>query len=601
MFSSSLYYGLLVFCLALGGGLITLAWQRPIRQHRLLRVLVSGGAAAALWFTAYPPQRRQPAAPAEAILLTEGYQPDTLRQLLRHLGAGTPVWHYGPAAAPAKAHTLASLLSLTEQRPALRRLHVLGWGLPAPDLLQLGSLPLKTYSLPAFHGFRAAQWNRRLTLGEMCHVEGWVAAAPGSAPVWVCLRADGATRDSMRLPTGGGRFRLRYQPKTTGLAQYELRLHPGSNQQALANEPVPVEILAPTRPAVLLLTATPSFEFKFLKNHLGEAHYPVALRSTISRGLVQTDFVNQSPQPLNRLTRALLARYAVVVTDAGSLAGLPASETHILQGALDNGQLGLVMLADNQSLPRTAPARADFAIVGRGSAFPAGPQPLTWPDAPAAARLPLPAQLRPAPTLRPLVLGPGQALVAAGRRVGLGAAVVSVVPETFRWALQGQRAVYASFWNRLLTAALPPAPAAATWSQATPWPRPGYPLTLRVAAAFPDAPPMVQPLAAGAPGRVALRQDSRLPEWSTALYWPATAGWHQVRGPGRTVHQFYVFPSSAWLGPELWERQQAARQRSATACAQGPAASRAQQPWPAAWFFGLFLLAAGFLWLEEKL
>ncbi|MBD2767717.1 hypothetical protein IC235_07405 [Hymenobacter sp. BT664] len=95
---------------------------------------------------------------------------------------------------------------------------------------------------------------------------------------------------------------------------------------------------------------------------------------------------------------------------------------------------------------------------------------------------------------------------------------------------------------------------------------------------------MVQPLAAGAPGRVALRQDSRLPEWSTALYWPATAGWHQVRGPGRTVHQFYVFPSSAWLGPELWERQQAARQRSATA-----------------WFFGLFLLAGGFLWLEEKL
>jgi hypothetical protein len=26
-----------------------------------------------------------------------------------------------------------------------------------------------------------------------------------------------------------------------------------------------------------------------------------------------------------------------------------------------------------------------------------------------------------------------------------------------------------------------------------------------------------------------------------------------------------------------------------------------RQPWPAGWFLGLFLLAAGFLWLEEKL
>ena len=577
---------------------MALAWRRPDRQRRLLRVLAGGGAVAALWFTAYPPSRRLPAARGEAILLTQGYQPDTLRELLRQLGPGTPVWHYGLAAAPAKARPLASLLSLAEQRPALRWLHVLGQGLPAADLPQLGRLAVKTYSPPAFYGFRAAQWNRRLALGEACHIEGWAATAPGSVSAWVCLRAAGATRDSVRLPTGGGRFRLRYQPKTTGLAQYELRLRRA--QRVVATEPVPVEVIAPTLPAVLLLTVAPSFEFKFLKNHLGEAHYPVALRSTVSRGLVQTDFVNQPPQPLNRLTPALLARYAVVVADAGSLAGLSASETRALQAALSNGQLGLVVLADNQPLPRTAPGRADFVVVAR-SAAPAGPQPLTWPEAPAAARLPLPAQLRPAPTLRPLALGPGQALMAAARRVGLGFAVVSVVPETFRWALQGQGAVYASFWNRLLTAALPPTPAPATWSQATPWPRPEYPLTLHLAAAFPNARPIVQPLTAGAPVRVALRQDSRLPEWSTAQYWPATAGWHQVRGPGRAIHNFYVFPSSAWLGPELWERQHAAVQRSARVFAEKPAASKAPQPWPAAWFFGLFLLAAGFLWLEEKL
>ncbi|MFC7668375.1 hypothetical protein ACFQT0_14050 [Hymenobacter humi] len=84
------------------------------------------------------------------------------------------------------------------------------------------------------------------------------------------------------------------------------------------------------------------------------------------------------------------------------------------------------------------------------------PQALTWPDAPAEARAAMPAQLRPAPALRSLVMGPGQALVAASRRTGLGFVVVSVVPETFQWALQGRTPVYASFWTRLLTAATPP-------------------------------------------------------------------------------------------------------------------------------------------------
>ncbi|GAB3585809.1 hypothetical protein GCM10027345_34520 [Hymenobacter daeguensis] len=206
--------------------------------------------------------------------------------------------------------------------------------------------------------------------------------------------------------------------------------------------------------------------------------------------------------------------------------------------------------------------------------------------------------------MRALATGPQQAVAAASRRVGLGFAVVSVVPETFRWVLQGHASVYASFWSRLLAAAVPPAPAAAAWRTGTRWPRLGQPLTLHFAGAFPEQVPTAAPLVGGPAARLPLRQDARLPEWSTGSYWPGAAGWHQVRGPGRTAHAFYVYPDTAWLGPELRERQQAtaahnaALAKSALASA-GPA--QAAEPWPAEWFFGLFLLAAGYLWLEEKL
>ncbi len=549
---------------------------------------------------AFPPLRHLPAARAEAILLTDGYAPDTLRQLLRRLGAGTPVWYYGDSLVPAKARLLTSLLTLAEQRPALRRLHVLGRGLPAAELPTLGAVPVRPYAGAAFAGFRTAFWNQKLALGEVLLVEGRVTLPKSSAPTWVYLRAAGTVRDSVRLPAGSEIFRLRYQPKTVGLAVYGLLLRRAG--RLLATEPVPAEITTAPLPAVLLLAATPSFEFKFLKNYLSEAHYPVALRTAVSRGLVQTDFVNQPTLSLDRLTPALLAHYGVLVADAPTLAGLSGSENQALQTAIRAGRLGLVVLAEAAPLPRTTPAHIDFAVLPRAPAQ-AGPQLLSWPDAPAQARAPLPAQLRPSPALHPLVAGPGQALGAASRRVGLGFVVVSVVPETFRWGLQGRVPVYASFWNRLLMAAVPPAPAATRWRTGSRWPRPAQPLTLHLAAgALPAAPPTVRALAGGPAVRLALRQDTRLPEWSTAQFWPGAAGWHEVRGPGLMAHRFYVFDPNAWPGPELQERQLALQQRRApTETADASVLEAVAQPWPAMWFFLLFLLAAGYPWLEEKL
>ncbi|MCI1187130.1 hypothetical protein MON38_06835 [Hymenobacter sp. DH14] len=599
----ALYYGLLAFCLLLGFGLLVLAWRRPRQRQRPLRMLAGAVVAASLWLTAFPPVRQLPATRAESILLTEGYAPDTLRQLLRQLGAGTPVWAYGNVEKAAKARPLASLLTLAEQRPALRRLHVLGTGLPAADLPILGNVAVRQHSDTPGAGFQTAYWPAQLPLGEVLQIEGAVSRPKGAGPAWVVLQAAGAGRDSVQLAANGTEaFRLHYQPKTAGLATYELVLRrPG---QPPLREPVPVEIITAALPAVLLLTATPSFEFKFLKNHLAEAHYPVALRTSVSRGLVQTDFVNQPRAALDRLTPALLARYAVVVADAATVASLTGAETQALQTAVRNGRLGLITLAEAAPLPRNAPARTDFAVLPR-PATPASLPALAWPAAPGEARAPLPAQLQPRPNLQPLISGPQQAIAAARQRLGLGAVVVSVVPETFRWGLQGHPAVYASFWNRLLRAVVPPAAPVAAWQTGTRWPRPGQPLTLRLAAAtLPAELPTVAALAGGPAVPLALRQDSRLPEWSTARFWPGVAGWHRANGPGRVSFSFYVYPATAWQGPELAARRQAAAQL-ATAAPAATTAEGAQdfvsEPWPAGWFFGLFLLAAGYLWLEEKL
>ena len=429
-------------------------------------------------------------------------------------------------------------------------------------------------------------------------MEGRATSAAGGAATWACLQAAGAVRDSVRLPAGGGAFGLRYRPKTAGLAEYSLLLRRAD--RVLAAEPVPVEITPPQLPAVLLLAATPSFEFKFLKTFLGEAHYPVALRTTVSRGLVQTDFVNQPAAALDRLTPALLTRFTILMADAATLAALTPAEASTLQASVAAGRLGLVVAAEAAPLPRAVPGRVFFTVLPRAAAQ-AVPQPMAWPGAPPDARAALPAQIRPAAELRALVSGAGQAEAAASHRVGLGFVVVTVVPETFHWGLQGRTGVYASYWNRLLTAATPPSPTAATWQAGSRWPRPQQPLTLYLSAAFPAEMPTVQAAAARPITRLAMRQDPRLPEWSSAQFWPVAAGWHRLRGPGSTTQSFYVYPAGAWAAPERLERRLAAAQRGAAPPPPALAVATVLEPWPAAWFFGLFLLAAGFLWLEEKL
>jgi hypothetical protein len=152
-------------------------------------------------------------------------------------------------------------------------------------------------------------------------------------------------------------------------------------------------------------------------------------------------------------------------------------------------------------------------------------------------------------------------------------------------------------------AATPPPALAATWQLASRWPRPQYPLALRLSGALPapTALPTVRPLAGGATVQLAMSQDTRLPEWSTTQFWPRAAGWHQVQGPGRTAYNFFVFDSATWRGPELADRQQALAQHTTASKLNNSTSGSVQEPWPTGWFFGLFLLAAGFLWLEEKL
>ncbi|GGG44946.1 hypothetical protein GCM10011378_21530 [Hymenobacter glacieicola] len=556
-------------------------------------------AVAGLWLAAYPPVRTQqhPATQA-AILLTDSYSADTLRYLLRRLGPGTPVWRY--AAAAPDTPTLGSVSALRQRLPQLRAVHVVGQGLPATDVPALHGLRVVSHSVPLTPAFHAAAWPRQPELGQPWTIEGYYQGQAGE-PAWVSLVAAGTSRDSVQLPTGRGSFRLRFTPKTTGRAVYTLVARQDGRRRA--QEPVPLEV-RPTRPVrVLLLAAAPSFEVRFLKNYLASQQHAVALRTGLSRGLTQTEFLNfPTPPDLTRVTSSLLTRVEVVITDAASLAALSSSEAATLAQAVRSGACGMLLVADAPTLPRSLPGgTGPFQLQPRPAAATASPQLLAWPEAPARLATLLPATLRATTATRALITTPQQQPVAATRRVGLGQVVVTTATETFPWLLQGQQQAYGAYWSRLLTAVVPASPLASSIQLATSWPRVHTPVLVRVTGSSTPA-LRLRAAAQQAPVPVALRQDEHVPEWASAPYWPATSGWHEAQA-GAARDWFYVFAPTHWRGlaQQEWQRQLALLPPPAPQQSIAAATVTTHTAWPRWWGYLLFLVCAGLLWVEEKL
>ncbi|WP_126546703.1 hypothetical protein [Hymenobacter amundsenii] len=583
--------------------LTVLALRRPDTRRRGLRVGAGLLAAAGLGLAALPPVTSRPstAPPATAVLLTAGYSPDTLADLLRRLGPGVPVWRYAPGnVTPNDTPAFRNASAIRAKLPGLRQLHVLGTGVPPTDAPALAGLRVHRHADARPMGFQQSTWNAQPELGQLLTVTGTFTGAKTWEPVWLSLRAAGAARDSVQLPKGMGAFALRFRPRAAGRAVYMLEARQSGRR--LAQEPVPVEVQDPEPLRVLLLAAAPSFELRFLKNHLAERQYAVALRTGLSRGLTQTEFLNlPNPPALGSLTPALLRRFDVVVTDAATLAGFSSAETRALQAALNNGTSGLLLLADAPTLPRQLPGGAAFRLQPQPAAAAATPQRLSWPEGPTTVTALVPATLRLAEKLRPLITGPNRQPVAATRRVGLGTVVVSTVAETFPWQLRNQPAIYTAYWSRLLGAARPGQPTPLSVAALNHWPHPNAPLEFRTTGAA--AGPLSITPPTGPALALAQRPDALVSEWRTATYWPAVAGWHRAQ-VGKAQQWVYVYAPRQWRGPGQQQWPLAARQPAGTAASVGPATNLGapeRTAWPRWWGYAVFLLGAGLLWLEEKL
>jgi hypothetical protein len=284
MMQGSWIYLVWALCIFMVVLFVWLEYRRANKRFLLLRTVAVIIAIAALAFIILPIKYNSTVTRTDqhkAILLTPGFDIDSLPN-----GMDTSIITLDETIK--KAYPKVKLISGLDEWSKTAPLHIYGHGLSKDELAQLDSMPVTFHAAKIAAGVSNVSWNSRLKAGEALQVQG-VYNNTSAQKIKLVLRGLNTGLDSISLPPNGQTpFELSAIPKATGKIVFTL------NADTTLQGSLPVQI-DPVKPLkVLMLSASPDFESKFLKNWLSENGYAVALRSAISKGKYNSEYINIS-------------------------------------------------------------------------------------------------------------------------------------------------------------------------------------------------------------------------------------------------------------------------------------------------------------------
>lgn len=571
-------YIVLFCCLLLLAWLCWKEWRRPIRTRLAIRLLFSLLAVAALVLIAIPVYKTSaPAKTGAAILLTDGYNEDSLQQFIQHDGKGLQVYHWEQVAAiPAGIATL----------------HVFGYGVDACNWPQLPAAKLVLHAPAAVPGVNAIHWQPQLQQGSTLAVQGTIQH---TGTVKVLLSSGQLILDSVTLKEAGRTFTLHTIPRQLGRAVYTLVVVQGTD--TLQQEPVAFEVTAAAKINVLVLAASPDFENRFLGNWLAQNGYQVSTRSMISKDKYSTSFLNTPKQALNRLQPSLLDSVDVCIADAAALPAISPAELQAVKEQVAEKGMGLLVKAD------TLAARNTFYSNGfvLTAAAAGQPQVLQLNNSSNTVTAPLlleqPVYINAAETLHPLVRNAQQQMLAGSVLYGSGQVLLSTLSNTYSWLLAGHNGDYEAYWSLLLQQAARKKTPAEQWQVQPALPQVNEPATVLVTVGY-------QPQVQIQQSTLALAQDAQLPGVWKGVFRPAQPGWQTGIGTDGAPHRWYAYATNNWQSVKRGQRRLQMLQYNNKGTAGGAGetiAAATKEAVPAGVWVLVFLCSCTVLWIEKKL
>ena len=573
-------------------------WKEYIRKNKsrlVLRVIAVLVAAVSLACIALPITYQtdvQDTGKNEAILVTKGFNFDSLRQ---YNGQKLFVLDQKTHEKVPKATFLHHINALFADS-SITQLRILGDGLDREDMEQLNHLPVVFYPQEIKEGITAISWNEKIKTGEELNIQGrFKNTSPKK--IKLILRGLSTNLDSaVAGPATATEFHLATTPKSQGRYVYSLVVMDGTD--TLANEPLPVQI-EPVKPLkVLMLTASPDFESRFLKNWLSAKGYAIAIRSAISTDKYNKEFINLEQFPLDHISASILGKFDVLIGDLAVLKSLNSIENTALQQEVTQKGLGVIVQADS-TLKSAFWLQRDFPSDRLAVKNPAPVSLILQGKVTSRAKLNTGSvYIDHQNGAQPLISDEHGHLLASSTLAGAGKIVFTPLNNTFSWMLSGNEHDYSALWTLLISKASRKIPITENWTVRSNLPNISKPVQLQLeSAAVPSA---IRTETAITPPQ----QNSQIPfEWETT-YRPGTNGWQLIRQNNEAPASWFVYKNSDWENIHSLQKQSDTKAYIAKNTIVNNVTKliheKAIIAVSKAYFYGLLLMACVFLWVEAK-
>lgn len=572
-----------------------LCWKEIRRNKKarlVFRLMASVCTVVCLYFIACPfgfQRKTDPAEQNTAILLTAGFVKDSLNKLKK-----IPAYSSDRTivAENKNVNFIPDLEYFSRSRADINKIHILGEGLDQEELEILKNHKLILHP-GTVSGFSAIHWNTNIRSGEKLNVQGYFKSA-SDRPIRILLRGLSTTLDSVELASAQS-FQLNTTPKLIDKSIYSLIALSGTD--TLANEKVPVIIEKKTPLKILILSSSPDFESKFLKNWLYAEQYALAIRTTISKGRFSTEFLNTEETRLNRISPALLENFDILIGDISALSALGAPESSAVLNEVSKG-MGLFIRADSTTgggFYRGAfNIRPNRAIDSRTLI-------LNW-EGKTAKKASTPSaqvmEIVPRSGEQPLVRDNKNHVLASSKLYGSGRIVLSTVPDTFTWMLSNNSVYYSSFWSHVLEAAARKTEVKETWALLS-----KLPVVNSLSLIQLESSTSTLPSASVDNIPLHFSQDALQSFRWSAEYWPTKAGWQKIRYGDKDTY-WYVFEEKDWQSVRTHKKIQNTAKFINTNKYVPQQTGRVIRTYtytiPAIYFYILFLIACSYLWIENR-
>jgi hypothetical protein len=575
-------YIVIIICILLAAGLVWQDVKRTNKHWLVWRITAVVIACTTLACIALPLTYQTEVNKADehkVILLTAGFNADSLTKSAKTFTFDDAVKNNYPQAQ----------LITPDELNKIDQLHVYGYGLNDYELQQLGNKPLVFHPAKISAGVSSISYNSKLKAGETLHIQGSYNN-PSAQKVKLVLKGLNTGADSVTIqPNAQATFELITVPKTSGRLVYTL-LADNVTQGSL---PVQVNPVKPLR--VLILSASPDFESKFLKNWLSGNGYSVAARSAISKDKFNTEFINIAQLSLDRLSRATLNKFDVVIGDLSVLNALSGAESAALKQEVSDNGLGIIVKAD--STGKSSWLQRGFPV-DRPSGKELAPSALIINGIKSSAKLSSgSAFINYQNGTQPLVANAQNHILVNSTISGSGKIVFTTLGNTFSWMLAGDKADYAALWSALISKAARKSSDVANDVSVSAIPLMNKPVSLQLTNN------RQLPININSEN-VASLQNLNVPfEWS-ALYWPSTDGWQSV-SENKDVSWWYSYPKTDWTLIQALAKiavtEKYGNEYVKPVIVTKQIHGLVRIDTPKIYFYVLLLAACTFLWVETKI